>query len=379
MIRTVQVSDIEQLKSFFIKAYGKKTIFQNEQFLTHYFSARLNNKPVFSNSLIGITKNGDIVSHYGGLEYNLKTNHKIYSMVWGVTAYTLPEYRGKGSNSQIIDFIINTNMINGVIGFSSQTALFYQKLGYNIFDFEKFTRHIFILDYEKTLEICNYIKQNSDCLIKQKQIANEILNNSHLGDVIELTTENIGNYNLNLDEDFSGITTTHRTKEFLIWRFLENPFITYSVYGFTKDNFLLAYIALREEILEPFNYKANRIIDLYGKSAVIEILLDKTLKESVSKHDIYIDFSKFGSIYELELESFKFIRLENEDYCVLPQVTSPIENRPNGEFLGILSRTLSDEFKNLSRENVYFTRMDSDRDRLANINQIKESESKYDK
>ena len=86
----------------------------------------------------------------------------------------------------------------------------------------------------------------------------------------------------------------------------------------------------------------------------------KTLKESVSKKHIYIDFSMFGSIYKMELNSFKFISLENRDCCILPQVTSPIENRPNEEFLGILSKPFCDEIKNLYRENVYFARrMDS--------------------
>ena len=46
IIRTVQVSDVEKLKNFFIKAYGEKTIFQNEQFLTHYLDAGLNAKSV---------------------------------------------------------------------------------------------------------------------------------------------------------------------------------------------------------------------------------------------------------------------------------------------------------------------------------------------
>ena len=370
IIRTVQVSDIKKLKNFFIKAYGKNTIFQNEQFLTHYFDAGLNNKSVFCNCLIGITENGEIVSHYGGLEYNLKINHKIHPMIWGVNAYTLPEYRGKGANSQIIDFITNNNEINGVIGFTSQTALFYQKLGYNIFKFEKYSRHVLILNSEKTLHVCNYIKQNNHYLIEQNQPVNEILKSSYPGEVIELTAENIENFNLNLDEDFSGIATTHRTKEFLKWRFFKNPFIKYTLYGLINDSSINAYIALREELLNPFSYKVTRIIDLFGKIDIIKALLYKTLKESVSKNHIYIDFSMFGSIYEMELKSFEFISLKNEHCCILPQVTSPIENRPNGEFLGILSKPFCEEIKNLSKENVYFTRMDSDRDRLANICQI---------
>jgi len=372
-IRTAQISDLEALKKFFIKAYGEKTIFQNEHFLTHYFDASLNNKSVFSNCLIGINNNEEIVSHYGGLEYNLKINHKIRSMIWGVNAYTLSEYRGKSINSKIVEFITNNFEVNGVIGFTSQTSLFYQKIGYNIFNFEKFTRHILVLEYEKTIEVCNYIKQDSKYLNEQNQSLGEILNGKYLGEVVELTAENIETYTLNLDEDFFEITTTHRTTEFLKWRFFENPFIKYALYGVIDKGAVVAYIALREETLSPFSYKVTRIIDLFGRVDAIKTLLDKTVKEAVSQKHIYIDFSKFGSIYEIELNSFKFINLKNDDYCILPQVTSPIENRPNGEFLGILSKPFFEEIKSLSVENVYFTRVDSDRDRLANINQITKS------
>jgi hypothetical protein len=372
-IRIAQVSDMENLKKFFIKAYGKMTIFQNEDFLTHYFDASLNNKSVFSNCLIGINNNEEIVSHYGGLEYNLKINHNIRSMIWGVNAYTLPEYRGKGINSKIVEFITNNFEINGVIGFTSQTSLFYEKLGYNIFNFEKFSRHILVLENEKTIEVCNYIKQDSKYLNERIQSLGETLNDKYLCEVVELTAENIGNYNLNLDEDFREITTTQRTSEFLKWRFLKYPFIKYVLYGVIDKGAVVAYIAFREETLSPFSYKVTRIIDLFGRVDAIKTLLNKTIKEAVLQKHIYIDFSKFGSIYEVELNSFKFINLKNDDCCILPQVTSPIENRPNGEFLGILSKHFFEDIKSLSIENVYFTRVDSDRDRLANINQINKS------
>ena len=92
-------------------------------------------------------------------------------------------------------------------------------------------------------------------------LLNEILKSSYPGEVIELTAENIENYNLNLDEDFTGISTTHRTKEFLKWRFLKSPFIKYSLYGLINDGSVIAYIALREEeILNPFSYKVNKVL-----------------------------------------------------------------------------------------------------------------------
>lgn len=377
IIRTAQISDLERLKKFFIKAYGEKTIFQNEDFLNHYFDASLNKKPVFSNCLIGINNKEEIISHYGGLEYNLKIKNKIYSMIWGVSAYTLQEYRGKGVNSKIVEFITSNFEVNGVIGFTSQTSLFYQKLGYNIFNFEKFTRHILVLENDKTKEVCKYINQDFNFLKKQIRSLGEMSNVKYLDKVVELTAENIDNYELSLEEDFPEITTTQRTKNFLKWRFFNNPFIKYTLYGVIDNGAIVAYIALRIETLIPFSYKVTRIIDIFGRVDAIKTLFSKTTNNALSLKHIYIDFSKFGCMYEKELNSFGFISLSNDGCCILPQVTSPIENRPNGEFLGILSKSFFEEINSLSNENVYFTRMDSDRDRIANINQI--TKSKNDK
>jgi len=298
-------------------------------------------------------------------------------MIWGVSAYTLEEYRGKGVNSKIIEFITNNFEVNGVIGFTSQTSLFYQKLGYNIFNFEKFSRHILVLENEKTKEVCNYINQDFNFLKKQIKSLSEVSNVKYLDKVVELTAENIDNYELSLEEDFTEITTTQRTKDFLKWRFFKNPFIKYTLYGVIENGAIVAYIALRIETLIPFSYKVTRIIDLFGRVDAIKTLFSKTTNNAQSLKHIYIDFSKFGSMYEKELNSFGFISLSNEGCCILPQVTSPIENRPNGEFLGILSKTFLEDINSLTFENVYFTRMDSDRDRIANINQI--TESKNDK
>jgi hypothetical protein len=369
-IRTAKFSDIESVKQFFIKAYGEKTIFQDELFLMHYFDSRKKNKSPMSECLIGINPKGEIVSHYGGLYCNLKLNNKIYTMIWGVSAYTLPKWRGRGVNSKFIDYITQNNEINGVIGFSQDTASFYQKIGYNLFNFDKLSRYVLILDYKKTLQVISYIKQNTNRFDKLVQFQTNKKYSYDFSSLVELTEEKICNYELNMEDDFAAIVTTHRSREFLIWRFFENPFIKYTVYGFVKNKKIIAYIAMREEELEPLNFKVNRIIDIYGKREGVKTLLHKSLIESVSKNHIYIDFSMFGTIYNKELISANFLKLENEDCSMLPQVTSPIENRQNREFLGIQSKAHSKAIENLHHDNVYFTRMDSDRDRLASISQI---------
>ncbi|OFX23720.1 MAG: hypothetical protein A2041_09605 [Bacteroidetes bacterium GWA2_31_9b] len=370
IVRRANYSDLHELIKFFIKAYGNTTIFKNEQFLEHYFYPTFSNEESIGNCLIGLNSDREIVSHYGGLNYNLKINNKIISMIWGVSAYTLPEWRGKGYNSKIIDFIFQNNEINGVIGFTEDTASFYQKTGYNLFEFERFTRYIMILDLKKTLEIVNFIQQDYSLFSKQKLYRAQPKLKIDFGEVVELTKENINRYTLNLEEDLTEIATTHRSLKFLNWRFFDNPYIKYKIFGVLLNQSIVSYIVLREEQLKPYNYKVSRIIDLYGKKEGIGRLIEKTFHESISKKHIYIDFSMFGNIYDDELVSSQFIKLENEDFSILPQVTSPIENRPNREFLGIQSKSFRKEIENLTKSSVYFTRMDSDRDRLVKISQI---------
>ena len=100
-----------------------------------------------------------------------------------------------------------------------------------------------------------------------------------------------------------------------------------------KNNKIVAYIAIREEILEPTNFKVKRIIDLFGKKNGIAVLLTHTINNSLSDSSLYLDFSMYGKLYENELLVAGFDKLENEDVCLLPMVSSPIENRPNHEFI----------------------------------------------
>ena len=150
----------------------------------------------------------------------------------------------------------------------------------------------------------------------------------------------------------------------------ENPYIKYKVFGHLNNNRVVSYIVIREEALMPMNYKVNRIIDLFGNKEGVVNLLNHTINYSVLNNSIYIDFSMFGKLYEEELLRIGFDKLENDGVCILPMVTSPIENRPNHEFIVIQSKLYSDEINNLTVDNVYFTRIDGDRDRIARITQI---------
>lgn len=367
-IRKVQRQDIEQLKKFFIKAYNADTVFQSMPFLEWYFNPEMNNCNFMNECIVGISKSGQIISHYGGLKYSLKLGDKRIPLVWGVNAYTLPEWRGKGINSKIVDYINNNYEINGVIGFKKKTSEFYSSIGYNLFESERFSRYIYILDRYKTIETMKFIGQTSEKLDEAKLPSIKRKKPTYNTNIIQLNKENINNFDIDFDIEI--FATTIRDKKFINWRLLHNPFIEYTVYGFIEDERIVAYIAYREEVLYPLKYTANRIIDIFGTPRKIPELLSVIIQNSILKGVAYIDFSMFGNLYEEVLNSMSFRKLEGEHVTILPQVTCPIGYRDNEEYIGFSSQKYKDDLNLLSKNNTYFTRIDSDRDRLAKYSQI---------
>ena len=51
-------------------------------------------------------------------------------------------------------------------------------------------------------------------------------------------------------------------------------------------------------------------------------------------------------------------------------VTSPIEKRPNHEFIVLQSKIHNEIISKLTIEDVFFTRIDGDRDRINRISQL---------
>jgi hypothetical protein len=366
-VRKFQEADYPKLADFFIKAYGANTVFQNIDFLKYYFASR--NSQNDTACLVAVDEDTkQIISHYGGLFFELTLNNRVVPIVWGVNAYTLAEWRGKGINSKIVDFIHNDNEINAVIGMPFDAPFFYKKLGYHIFSKETLSRFVYLLS-EKTFEIIKAMPQDLERAKSLIKVHSKTLTETETFNTVKLDLQNIDK--LDLDFGISDTATTNRSIDFLKWRLLKNPYINYNVWGVVKNNKILAYIAIREESLMPQNYKVSRIIDLFGQKKYISNLLNLAKKEAQNKDHIYLDFSVYGELYTEELLNSKFDRLDNEDYSLLPQVTSPIENRPNHEFIVIQSKKYSKELQLLHRHNTYFTRIDADRDRISRISQIK--------
>jgi hypothetical protein len=364
VIKGVASTNIDELILFFKKAYGEETIFRSKLFLDWYFNKKIPGSVPMNKCLIGVSSANEIVSHYGGLDSELLIDNIIFPIVWGVNAYTFPEWRGMGINSEIVDRITENNTINGVIGFSEKTAMFYDTIGYNTFRHNRFSRFYRIIDIAKTKEVVEYIGQSVGGLRCEQEKYSTDANAS----IVRIDKNNYTKFTLDFDVNI--LVTTNRSYEYIKWRFLLNPFINYHVFGFKNDNAITSYIVCRAEQLQPFPYKALRIIDIFGADREIECLLTHVSCWSFSLRHIYVEFSVFGRIYNDVLRRSGFSRLIDDECATLPQTCFPITKRSNIEYVGLQSKKFDDLIRSLTIDNVYFTRMDSDRDRVAKESQL---------
>jgi hypothetical protein len=367
-IRDVSVTDLDNLIRFFKKAYGEDTIFSNYDFLKWYFNSRDDSEKYMEHSIIGLDRAGNVISHYGGLDYELKIGQEVYPIVWGVNAFTLPEWRGKGINSYIVEKINKDNEINGIIGFTDSTARFYDSIDYNVFNYKKFDRYVYVIDKENTYKIIDELKQDKSIIMDKFTDRNHTKERKVNREIMRIYQNNFKNMEVDFDVNID--ITTFRDKNFINRRILENPFINYDVFGKISDSKLNSYIVCRKENLLPINIFVYRIIDLFGHPEACEELLTYAIFKASEEDCSYVEFSKFGSVYEKQLENTGFILLKDEEAEVLPFCTSPIEFRNNNERIGFSSRKHQDTINRMNVDDVYFTRIDSDRDRLAKMNQV---------
>jgi GNAT superfamily N-acetyltransferase len=375
-------AQIPLLQAFFCKAYGEDTIFQNRKFLTWYFgqnksladSDAIEHQPL--SSWIALNSKGEIVAHYGALISELARGNHLCSIYWGVSAFTLPEYRGSGIGRDIFLALFEEAPILGVIGFSQKTAQFYQDSGFNLFNRMRFKRHVLILS--------DHFQKISQFIGAEQKLVSILLNNFHKSEhqlceqkkltpssIVRLTSYHLSNsYELSILDD--SYLRTRKTKEYLQRRFLSCPFINYEVIAFVQNNKIItSYITLRREHLRPTEFFASRIVDIAGHNSEIADLVWFVLTQCKARNDLYIDFGIFGTRYDKLLNEMGFICLHNEEVEALPQVSDPIQRRPNNEYIGIKEikeiKGSYNQITDLTENQVLFTRADSDRDRIARL------------
>ena len=300
VMRLLEAGDLPVLRDFFLKVFGPETVFQDLDFLKWYYFTQNNFTNKAAGSIICLdTDQNKVASFYGGLQSELYWFGQTAAITWGVSAFTLPEYRGNGLNSGAVKLLGQTRQVHGVIGFLRKAAGFYQNNGYHLFDFRRFKRYIYTVSEENVKTIIQYIHPEAK-MFPVRQTLPE-LSSAENSNFVKLTADNI--HHFKLDFPYQVSVTTLRDKNYILKRFIEHPNISYQVYGYQINNRIIAYVAYRVEELRPMPYKCCRIIDLFGQSAAVAALARFVAATAQNQELAYVDFSAFGDIYKNALKA----------------------------------------------------------------------------
>ena len=367
-IRLAQPHDLPALITFMRQAYGPNTIFQSEEYLRWYLGRGPHGETGFHlESQIAVTPAGAVVGHYGGLSGKLLLNGRLVSLVWGINAYTLPEYRRFGIGKQVIEATMARHDVYGIIGVTRKVAEFYVEIGFNLFDYQRFIRYVRPLT-DDTYAICRLIGQDEAALRTLLAAAATTPETVPAG-VQVLTADSLRSLTWDLEAP-TGTTAAYRDAAYMQWRFFAQPAMRYTVLGVVQGGRVVAYAVVRPETMQPTDHRVDRVIDLYGQPAAIVPLLRAIVALAQANASAYVDFSGFGVLYRAALLEAGFAELNETDLELLPQVSAPAVARPNMEHVCFYSTRYADEIAALRFENVYFTRGDADRDRLVHLHQL---------
>jgi hypothetical protein len=366
-IKTATRDDIPALKAFFLEAYGGSTILQDERVLLWYFGRDSHRNGALS-CAVAYAEGGAIAAHYGCLPQQLLlSDGTALRLAWGVSAYTLPQHRDKGLGKNLLMHLLPGIDVFGVIGFTPKVASFYDAMGFHLFNKRRFKRFVFPLSRD-ILEIAEGIA------IAREKIAPLLakIGFQRRASIEAKTTTNV-RYLSYLDfKEFAlpamgRVARIDRNLEYMKWRFFENPSLSYEMLGVIKDGKIKSYIVQRRELLRPTSYFATRIVDVNGEVDDLRPVVAYSLRQSTDRNDAFLEFGAFGNAYDPLFDGLGFVSLQEDDAAILPQVSDPIEARPNHEYVGLFSAARSDVIQSISEDSALFTRADSDRDRAARI------------
>lgn len=346
-VRRAVAGDVDRLVEFFAAAYGPTSVFTEPRFLRWF----LGDSDGGFQSIVALDED-TVVAHYGWLEQRTSfgAGGPELPLRWGVNAYTLPAHRGRGLGTQVIDPVLALPGVFGVIGFSEKTAEFYEQQGFNVFGRARMTRWVRLLG-DRWVDAARLVGAPDERIAELRDAVRPVPAADAppaLPTGASLPPE-------------PGLLSAVRDDDYLTWRFRSGP-LPYDLQGHREG-----LIVSRRIRLEPSDVHVTRIVDLFG--AGVEPLLDGLIAQADARRDAYLELSQLGTRHADQLSARGFVPLRDADAELLPYVFSPVQRRPNHEYVGVCSAdaALRAQLQQLRLSDVYFTSADSDRDRAARV------------
>ncbi len=351
MIRYLSKNDDVKIKQFYVNAYGQTHILNNP--IHHNWQFKNNPLNKLKNKTIAIfEENNKIHSQMGYIPIELKVNNLVKTALWHVSFFTLPSYRGKGIGTKLIEFTEKQTDYSLVLGGSEGTNKIYESMGG--VNFGNLNRHIAILN-----------KPNLEKCLKKKIEKDEVK-----FETSNLEFHEIKKLDVKYEEFWNEIKkiypiTVNRTKNYLKWRYFDNPLLDYTIFMLKEKNEIKGFLVLRIEDNNS-ELKAGRIIDIIVYEKFEKQLLQEIINFCKNKVDI-IDFFCTGNFYKNSLLIENFFNDPNSDFKI-PSLFNPIDFNKFGGINLLFKINKKNETKQTMSDinKLYFVKGDSDQDR-ANL------------
>jgi len=347
-VETARGVNAQELFDFFKTAYSDQfnaaDYLDEDKVLRRWKWANLENphidKDIFPAWICRDKKNGRIVGHFAVTPISLKFQNTSYPAVWGRDLVILPKYRKLGIGPLLIDSTLKNAgsalAIFLIAGLNDDVYTIYKKL--------KFTDLEYIPLYVRFQSIENIVK-----LKIRKPFPALILGavgNACLKIFYILAYMRTFSYARNreiciseiksFDNSFDGLwdKASHsfpiivmRDQKSLNWRFVNQPYRSYSMFKAEKDGELKGYIVLREGKIRGLN--TGVISDLFAEpndKATIGTLLNFAVRYFSKKADIDLLRCNIlhGSFAEM-LKRFGFINLPSSSHFMFINVKEGLD------------------------------------------------------
>ena len=362
--RRLRESDLDAWRDFTDTCYYPGHILTDIEHLRWYLGGPSHNPGEPYETLVAVDKDDRIVGNYGVLPMSLWVNGRLYPFCWFINAMVRPELRNQGIGKKFIDLLLDRFEICGGLGFNHDVKRNYARFGFEFFGERSLRRFILPLSSSAydLVEAIGFDRIKAEALVP---LSTPML--PQATNAVPIARFDNGVEACTGPDAIKSRVYVERSADYLNWRYIRNPRVHYECRAVLDQGRWLGYLAARRERYLPTKHHATRILDLVGEPNSAEHLLKDSILRAHNRGDVMIEFLFTGRKYETLLMDLGFAELCGQAFEWWPQVTTPIQPRPNHEILCLGSRRHPGLFREMPYEDLYITRGDSDRDRANRL------------
>ena len=298
----------------------------------------------YGGSLYILEAGDKIIGHFGFKDIPYKIRDEVKPVRVLMNLFVLPPFRVLGGGVALMRAIFNTKGPILVSGYSPAFQKLCSRLNKNWRAQGNLSRFMTIL-------------KNYHPLLADYEVPAKLLFKSRQNDIfsIEVDTKDpklLEQVWLRFRSHYR--VTVERSSDYIRWRFLDHPFIKYSVLVCRRAGLACGYLIGKMETDQGF--KIARIIDLIGPAEAASSLISEFVAISFRQDVDAVDFMFSGRLYYKPLFEAGFFDVAGTDFESFPILFNPISTKKT--FINIASNNM--DFRS---GDCYLTKAEGDQDR----------------